>query len=151
MLICLNSAWGFFVALLIFSFQNMSRKTWIPMGIVAGIVTLLIVWCIANTWDPEEWEEEPVRPQGRNGTPIDSSSPAWDEMKWEVIMYYSKMFGAKLVYLPFLCFHQSPRYDIPETRNRDSSTVSWHCSVQPFRLKNNTHYHSETGPTQEEL
>ena len=54
MLICLNSAWGFFVALLIFSFQNMSRKTWIPMGIVAGIVTLLIVWCIANTWDPEE-------------------------------------------------------------------------------------------------
>ena len=28
------------------------------MGIAAGIVTVLIVWCIANTWDPEVLEEE---------------------------------------------------------------------------------------------
>ena len=65
-------------------------------------------------------------------------------------MYYSKMFGAKLAYLPFLCFHYSLRHDIPETRNGDSSVMSWQCKVQPFSLKNNTHYHSETGLTQEE-
>jgi hypothetical protein len=54
----LNSAWGFFIALLMFSFQNMSRKIWIPVGIAAGIVTVLVVWCISNTWDPEERGEE---------------------------------------------------------------------------------------------
>ena len=73
-LIRLNSAWGFFVALLIFSFQNMSRKTWIPVGIAAGIVTVLIIWCIVNTWDQEEREEEPDRPQLGNGTQADLSS-----------------------------------------------------------------------------
>jgi hypothetical protein len=52
------SAWGFFVALLIFSFQNMSRTIWISVGIPAGIVTVLIFWCIINTWDSEEQEEE---------------------------------------------------------------------------------------------
>jgi len=54
------SAWGFFVALLIFSFQNTSRKIWIPVGTAAGIVAILIVWCIWNTWDQEEEEEEPI-------------------------------------------------------------------------------------------
>jgi len=53
------SAWGFFVALLIFSFQNTSRRIWVPMGIAAGIVTVLIVWCITNTWDSDEREDEP--------------------------------------------------------------------------------------------
>ena len=56
----LNSAWGFFVALLIFSFQNTSRRIWITVGIAAGIVTILILWCIYNTWDREEEKEEPV-------------------------------------------------------------------------------------------
>ncbi|KAI9443655.1 hypothetical protein BJY52DRAFT_1157174 [Lactarius psammicola] len=54
------SAWGFFVALLIFSFQNTSRRIWIPVGTAAGIVTILMIWCIGNTWDPEERGEEPV-------------------------------------------------------------------------------------------
>ena len=54
-----NSAWGFFVALLMFSFQNMSRTIWISVGTAAGIVTVFIVWCIINTWDSEEREEEP--------------------------------------------------------------------------------------------
>jgi hypothetical protein len=53
------SAWGFFVALLIFSFQNMSRTIWISVGTAAGIVTFLIVWCIINTWDSGEREDEP--------------------------------------------------------------------------------------------
>ncbi|KAN0140932.1 hypothetical protein V8E53_001376 [Lactarius tabidus] len=53
------SAWGFFVALLIFSFQNMSRTIWISVGTAAGIVAFLIVWCIINTWDSEEREDEP--------------------------------------------------------------------------------------------
>ncbi|KAH9005403.1 hypothetical protein EDB86DRAFT_2825063 [Lactarius hatsudake] len=54
------SAWGFFVALLIFSFQDTSMRIWIPVGIAAGIITILIVWCIGNTWDPEEREDKPV-------------------------------------------------------------------------------------------
>ncbi|KAN0140935.1 hypothetical protein V8E53_001379 [Lactarius tabidus] len=48
------SAWGFFVALLIFSFQNMSRTIWIGVGTAVGIVTVLIVWCIINNWDSGE-------------------------------------------------------------------------------------------------
>jgi hypothetical protein len=73
-LIRLNSAWGFFVALLIFSFQNTSRKIWITVGTAAGIVAILIIWCIQNTWDQEEEEERPIdwpyepEPQVGNGT-----------------------------------------------------------------------------------
>ncbi|KAH9032507.1 hypothetical protein EDB84DRAFT_1490726 [Lactarius hengduanensis] len=52
------SVWGFFVALMIFSFQDTSRKIWIAVGIAAGIVIITVVWCIKNTWDPEEREEE---------------------------------------------------------------------------------------------
>ncbi|KAH9046321.1 hypothetical protein EDB83DRAFT_2553734 [Lactarius deliciosus] len=69
------SAWGFFVALLIFSFQDTSMRIWIPVGTAAGIITILIVWCIGNTWDPEEredkavdWSDEPqVESQVGNG------------------------------------------------------------------------------------
>ncbi|KAH8998311.1 hypothetical protein EDB86DRAFT_831279 [Lactarius hatsudake] len=52
------SVWGFFVALLIFSFQDTSSKIWIAVGIAAGIVIIAVVWCIKNTWDPEKREEE---------------------------------------------------------------------------------------------
>ncbi|KAH9023870.1 hypothetical protein EDB84DRAFT_1564593 [Lactarius hengduanensis] len=57
-----NRAWGFFVALLIFSFQNTSMRIWIPVGTAAGTIAALIGWCIANTWqwDPEEQEEDPT-------------------------------------------------------------------------------------------
>ncbi|KAH9025120.1 hypothetical protein EDB85DRAFT_244049 [Lactarius pseudohatsudake] len=54
------SAWGFFVALLIFSFQDTSMRIWIPVGTAAGIIAILIVWCIGNIWDPEEREDNPV-------------------------------------------------------------------------------------------
>ncbi|KAN0140922.1 hypothetical protein V8E53_001366, partial [Lactarius tabidus] len=53
------SAWGFFIALLIFSFQNMPRTILISVGTAAGIVTFLIVWCIINTWDSGEQQDEP--------------------------------------------------------------------------------------------
>ena len=75
-LIRLNSAWGFFVALLTFSFQNMSWNTWIPMGTAAGTITVLIVWCITNTWGPEEREEGLEWPQLGNVTQLDSSTQA---------------------------------------------------------------------------
>ncbi|KAH8989157.1 hypothetical protein EDB86DRAFT_3081157 [Lactarius hatsudake] len=63
------SAWGFFVALLIFSFQNTSMRIWIPVGTAAVTITALIGWCIANTWqwDPEDHDEEPTdRPYDPN-------------------------------------------------------------------------------------
>ena len=60
LLIRLNSAWGFFVALLIFSFQNTTRRIQITVGIAAGIVSILILLCIINTWDREEEKEKPV-------------------------------------------------------------------------------------------
>jgi len=69
------SAWGFFVALLFFSFQNMARDIWIPVGSAAGIVTFLILWCIVNTWDPKEREDEPEWPQFGDGTQPNSGSP----------------------------------------------------------------------------
>ena len=53
-------------------------------------------------------------------------------MRREVIMYCSKIFGANLAYLPFLCFHQGPRYDFPKTHNGAFSAGSWQLSVQPF-------------------
>ncbi|KAH9020473.1 hypothetical protein EDB85DRAFT_522627 [Lactarius pseudohatsudake] len=52
------SAWGFFVALLIFSFQDTSMRIWIPVGTAAGVIAILIIWVIGNTWDPKEQEEE---------------------------------------------------------------------------------------------
>ncbi|KAF8261059.1 hypothetical protein EI94DRAFT_1746850, partial [Lactarius quietus] len=57
------SVGGFFVALSIVSFQNMPRKIRIPVGIAAGVVIISLVWCVMNTWDPEEREEEPELPQ----------------------------------------------------------------------------------------
>ncbi|KAH9071193.1 hypothetical protein EDB83DRAFT_321597 [Lactarius deliciosus] len=67
------SVWGFFVALLIFSFQNTSMRIWIPMGTAAVTITALIGWCIGNTWqwDPEEQDEEltdrPYEPERQGG------------------------------------------------------------------------------------
>ncbi|KAH9162668.1 hypothetical protein EDB89DRAFT_2024785 [Lactarius sanguifluus] len=54
------SAWGFFVALLIFSFQDTSMRIWIHVGTAAGVITILIIWVIRNTWDPKEQEEEHI-------------------------------------------------------------------------------------------
>ena len=52
-LIYLNSVFGFFVALLIFSFQNTSRKIWISVGAAAGVVVISMIYCMQNTWEKE--------------------------------------------------------------------------------------------------
>jgi predicted branched-subunit amino acid permease len=41
----------FFVALLLFSFQNTKRKIQISVGAVAAAITALIFWSIWNSWD----------------------------------------------------------------------------------------------------
>ncbi|KAN0140937.1 hypothetical protein V8E53_001381 [Lactarius tabidus] len=51
------SVFSFFVALLIFSFQNTSRKIWIFVGTAVGVVVISMIWCVTNTWEKEEHEE----------------------------------------------------------------------------------------------
>ena len=41
----------FFVALLLFSFQDMKTDIRVSLGAASGIVTILITWCIINSWD----------------------------------------------------------------------------------------------------
>ena len=41
----------FFVALLLFCFQNETKSIWISVGVASGIVVVLIIWCIVNCWD----------------------------------------------------------------------------------------------------
>ncbi len=49
-------------------------RIWIPVGTAAGVITILIAWCIGNTWDREEREEEHIdglyepEPRVGNGT-----------------------------------------------------------------------------------
>lgn len=76
-LIYLNSVFSFFVALLIFSFQNTSRKIWISVGAAAGVVVVSMIWCIKNTWEKEEQEKsyQSARAMGtdpyvRNRSPV---------------------------------------------------------------------------------
>ncbi|KAI0263350.1 hypothetical protein BC834DRAFT_309446 [Gloeopeniophorella convolvens] len=52
------SVWMFFVSLLLFSFQNTTMAIRIALSIAAGIVTIFIIWCILNSWDTGEREEE---------------------------------------------------------------------------------------------
>lgn len=56
-LICFNSVCSFFVALLIFSFQDTSKGIWIPVGTAAGVIVISTIWCLENTWDQEEQQE----------------------------------------------------------------------------------------------
>jgi len=48
----------FFVALLLFSFQNTKRKIQISVGAVASVITALIFWSIWNSWDPGDGDLE---------------------------------------------------------------------------------------------
>jgi len=50
----------FFVALLLFSLQNMTRKIWISVGTAAAFITALVLWSIWNSWDSgdEDLEDE---------------------------------------------------------------------------------------------
>ncbi|KAF8274370.1 hypothetical protein EI94DRAFT_679057 [Lactarius quietus] len=54
------SVLSFFAALLMFSFQDTSRIIRIPVGAAAGVVAISMIWCIKNTWDQEEKEEESI-------------------------------------------------------------------------------------------
>lgn len=47
----LFSVCAFFVALLLFSFQNAKTDIRVSLGVASGIVTILITWCIINSWD----------------------------------------------------------------------------------------------------
>ncbi|KAH9168453.1 hypothetical protein EDB89DRAFT_2231812 [Lactarius sanguifluus] len=76
------SVWGFFVALLLFTFHDPSGNNILIVGTAAGIVTTLIVWCIEYTWDREGREEEPIEwpyepgPQVRTGLRQDNLEQA---------------------------------------------------------------------------
>jgi hypothetical protein len=47
----LHSVCVFFVALLLFAFQNATTAIRASVGVASGIVTILITWCIVNSWD----------------------------------------------------------------------------------------------------
>jgi hypothetical protein len=42
---------GFFIALLLFSFQNTTTEIRVFVGAASGSVTIFIIWCIVNSWD----------------------------------------------------------------------------------------------------
>jgi len=48
----------FFVALLIFCFQNETKSIRISVGVASGIVVVLIIWCIVNCWDSSLGDSE---------------------------------------------------------------------------------------------
>ena len=54
----LFSVCAFFVALLLFSFQKMKKAICISVGIAGGVVTVLIFWCIINSWDSGNEDSE---------------------------------------------------------------------------------------------
>jgi len=48
----------FFVALLLFSFQDATTHIRTCVGAASGIVTILIIWCIINCWDSDSGKSE---------------------------------------------------------------------------------------------
>jgi hypothetical protein len=48
----------FFVALLLFSFQNETIGIRITVGLASGAVVILIIWCIVNCWDSSIGDSE---------------------------------------------------------------------------------------------
>jgi hypothetical protein len=54
----LFSVCAFFAALLLFSCQNMRRSIRVSVGLAAGIVAVLIFWCIVNSWDSGDGHSE---------------------------------------------------------------------------------------------
>ncbi|KAI0247959.1 hypothetical protein BJV78DRAFT_1241392 [Lactifluus subvellereus] len=52
------SVWLFFIALLLFSFQNTTTEIQVIVGIFALFVTLLVIWCIVNSWHSDDLKEE---------------------------------------------------------------------------------------------
>ena len=54
----LFSVFVFFIALLLFSFQNATTKIRVFMGATSGIVIILVICCIASLWDPSIERDE---------------------------------------------------------------------------------------------
>jgi hypothetical protein len=48
----------FFAALLLFSFQRMTKAIRIVMGAAAGFIAVLVIWCIINSWDSGDEDDE---------------------------------------------------------------------------------------------
>ncbi|KAI0306292.1 hypothetical protein B0F90DRAFT_1814217 [Multifurca ochricompacta] len=48
----------FFIALLLFCFKHTSTEIRVLVGVAAGFVSSLIIWCIANSWDSGDQEDE---------------------------------------------------------------------------------------------
>ena len=42
---------GFFVAVLLFSFQNVTAEIRVFVGAASGLVTVLVIFCIVYSWD----------------------------------------------------------------------------------------------------
>lgn len=58
-LICpLPSVCVFFVALLLFSFQNATTHIRASVAATAGFVTILILWCIISCWESDSGDSE---------------------------------------------------------------------------------------------
>ena len=48
----------FFIALLLFSFQNATTHIRGSLGATSGFVTILVIWCIINSWDSGSGDSE---------------------------------------------------------------------------------------------
>ena len=57
-MINLLSVCVFFVALLLFSFKKTDTRIWASVGAASGIVTILIIWCIINSWESDSGDSE---------------------------------------------------------------------------------------------
>ena len=57
-IINLSSVCVFFVALLLFSLQNATAHIRAWVGAASGVVTILITWCIINSWDSDSCDSE---------------------------------------------------------------------------------------------
>ena len=54
----LPSVCVFFIALLLFSFEKTTAHIRAWVGAASGIVTILIIWCIINSWDSDSCDSE---------------------------------------------------------------------------------------------
>jgi hypothetical protein len=54
----LPSVCVFFVALLLFSFEKATAHIQACVGAASGIVTILITWCIINSWESGSGDSE---------------------------------------------------------------------------------------------
>ena len=48
----------FFIALLLFSFWKTTARIQASVGVASGIVAILIIWCIINSWESDKGDSE---------------------------------------------------------------------------------------------